>query len=41
MVKQTAGYAGQLPLNGIIFWMARQEKAFVLGSCELNIYIDL
>jgi hypothetical protein len=41
MVKQTAGYAGQLPLNVIIFWMARQEKAFVLGSCGFAIFIDL
>jgi hypothetical protein len=28
-------------LNGIIFWMTRQEKAVVLGSCEPAIYIDL
>jgi hypothetical protein len=41
VVKQTAVYAGQSKLNGIIFWMTRQEKAVVLGSCELAIYIDL
>jgi hypothetical protein len=41
MVKQTAGCAGRSNLNGIIFWMARQEKAVVLGSCKLAIYIDL
>jgi hypothetical protein len=28
-------------LNGIIFWIARQEKAFVLDSCGLAIFIDL
>jgi hypothetical protein len=41
MVKQKAGCTGQSTLDGIIFWMARQEKAVVLGSCELTIYIDL
>jgi hypothetical protein len=41
MVKQISGYAGQSILNSIIFWMARQEKAVVLDSCELAIYIDL
>jgi len=43
MVKQTAGhgYAGKSTLNGIIFWMARQEKAVVLGSCKSAIYIVL
>jgi hypothetical protein len=24
-------------LDGIIFWMTRQEKAVVLGSCKLTI----
>jgi len=37
MVRQKDGCAGQSILNGIIFWMARQEKAFVLGSCKLAI----
>jgi hypothetical protein len=41
MVEQKAGCTGQSILNGIIFWMARQEKAVVLSSCELAIYIDL
>jgi hypothetical protein len=43
MVKQTAGhgYAGKSTLNDIIFWMARQEKAVVLGSCKSAIYIVL
>jgi hypothetical protein len=41
MVRQKAGCVGQSILNGIIFWMARQEKAVVLSSCEPAIYIDL
>jgi len=43
MVKQTAGYgyAGKSTLDGIIFWLARQEKAVVLGSCNMAIFIDL
>jgi hypothetical protein len=41
MVRQKAGCTGQFNLNGIIFWMSRQEKAVVLSSCELAIYIDL
>jgi hypothetical protein len=43
MLKQTAGhgYAGKATLDGIIFWVARQEKAVVLGSCKSAIYIDL
>jgi hypothetical protein len=27
--------------KSIIFWLARQEKAVVLGSCNMPIYIDL
>jgi hypothetical protein len=38
---QTAIQIGQSTLNGIIFWLVRQEKAVVLGSCKLAIYIDL
>jgi hypothetical protein len=43
MVKHTAGYryAGKSTLDGIIFWLSRQEKAVVLGSCNMAIYIDL
>jgi hypothetical protein len=41
MVRQKAVCAGQSILDGIIFWMARQEKAVVLNSCKLAIYIDL
>jgi hypothetical protein len=43
VVKQTAGhgYAGRSTLDGIIFWLARQEKDIVLGSCNMPIYIDL
>jgi hypothetical protein len=41
MAKQTAGCVGQSTLNGIIFWLARQEKAVVLGTCKPAIYIDL
>jgi hypothetical protein len=43
MVKQTArlGYARKSILDGIIFWLPRQEKAVVLGSCKPAIYIDL
>jgi hypothetical protein len=43
MIKQTAGhgYAGKSTLDGIIFWLLRQEKAVVLGSCKPAIYIDL
>jgi hypothetical protein len=43
VVKQTAGHdcARKSTLDGIIFWLARQEKAVVLGSCKLAIYIDL
>jgi len=43
MVKQTAGYgyAGKSTLDGIIFWLPRQEKAVVLGSCKSAIYIVL
>jgi hypothetical protein len=43
MVKQTAGhgYNRKSTLDGIIFWLLRQEKAVVLGSCNMAIYIDL
>jgi hypothetical protein len=43
VVKQTSGhgFAGKSTLNRIIFWLARQEKAVVLGSCNLAIYIDV
>jgi hypothetical protein len=41
LVNQKADCAGQSILNGIIFWIARQDKAVVLSSCKLAIYIDL
>jgi hypothetical protein len=43
MVKQTAGHgkSGKSILDGIIFWLPRQEKAVVLGSCKPAIYIDV
>jgi hypothetical protein len=42
-VKQTPdhGFVGKSTLNGIIFWLLRQEKAVVLGSCKPAIYIDV
>ena len=36
-----AARLGELILNGIIFWLARQEKAVVLDSCRIAIYIDI
>jgi hypothetical protein len=43
VVKLIPGHAqtGKSTLDGIIFYLARQEKAFVLGSCKLPIYIDV
>ena len=43
MDEQTAGlgYAAKSTLDGIIFWLLRQEKAVVLGSCNMAIYIDV
>jgi hypothetical protein len=43
VIKQSAGpfCDGKSTLDGIIFWLMRQEKAVVLGSCKPAIYVDL
>jgi hypothetical protein len=40
-LNRLSGAQGKAILNGIIFWWARQEKAVVLGSCGLAIFIEI